>query len=129
MSPRLAKLVHGRHRLRQLHERENALLHARPTGGGHAHEGYAPIGCALAGTDELFPDRASHRPTHEGEVHHRELASPPLDHRSAGDHRVSEARAHLGLGEPLRVGPEIEEPERVGRAQLGVRLLERPAVG
>ena len=42
-----------------------------------------------------------------------------LDPRRAGDHRVAETGRHLGLGEPLRVGPEVEELERVARAQIG----------
>ena len=35
----------------------------------------------------------------------------------------------LGLGEPLGVRPQVEEVERVGRAQVGVLLRERARVG
>ena len=36
---------------------------------------------------------------------------------AAGDHGIAQARRHLGLAQPLGVGPQIGERERVGGAQ------------
>ena len=53
----------------------------------------------------------------------------PVDRRVADHHRVGEAGLQLGLGEPLAVGPQVEEPERVVGAQLRGLLDERAGVG
>ena len=79
--------------------------------------------------DELLADDAPHRAAHEREVHDREPAAAALDRGAARDHRVAEARRELGLGEPLRVRPQVEEVERVRRAEVGVLLVERARVG
>ena len=47
----------------------------------------------------------------------------------ARDDRVAEPRRHLGLGDALGVGAQVEEAERVGRAKVRVLLLERAPVG
>ncbi len=52
-----------------------------------------------------------------------------LDHCAPADDRVSEPRFDLGFDEPLRVGPQIEEPERVGGAKVGVLLREGAGIG
>ena len=48
---------------------------------------------------------------------------------AADHHRVAEPGRDLRLGEPLGVGPQVEEVERVVRAQLGGLLDERALVG
>ena len=52
-----------------------------------------------------------------------ELERPCFQRGLSDDHRLAQAGGHLGLGEPLGVGAEIEEAERVVGAQLG-RLLD-----
>ena len=69
---------------------------------------------------ELLADDAAHRAAHEREVHDRELALPALDRGLADHDRVGEPRRHLGLGEPLGVGAEVEE------ARGGPRSAGRP---
>ena len=91
--------------------------------------GTSPRAGALARARELLADGASHRAAHEREVHDGELARPPLDRRRARDERVAEAGRHLGLRQPVGVGPQVEEAERVGRAQVGILLDERAAIG
>ena len=83
---------------------------------------------ALAGPHELLPDDASHRAAHEVEVHDRELARLALDLTRAADDRVAEPRLDLGLDEPLRVRAQVEEVQRIRRAQLGVALDERSRI-
>ena len=74
--------------------------------------------------DELLADDAAHRAAHEGEVHDGELAR----RSSIAARPITIASpspvVHLGLGETLGVGPEVEEAERIGRAQLRGLLHE-----
>ena len=83
----------------------------------------------LARARELLTDDAPHRPAHEREIHHRESAREPLDPGRARDHRVAETGRHLGLGQSLGVGLEVEELERVARPQRGLVLGEGAGVG
>src|SRR3990172_8004266 len=53
----------------------------------------------------------------------------PLDRRSSGDESIAQAGRDLGLGEALRVGAQVEEPERVGGAEARVLLDERALIG
>ena len=78
---------------------------------------------------ELLPDHAAHRAAHEREVHDGEIACILLDRRRTADDRVAEPGLDLGLRESLGVRAKVEEPERIGRAELGVALDERPWVG
>ena len=119
----------GDHGLRQLHQREDALLHAGATRRRHGDQRAAVLGRPLAGAGEPLADDAPHRAAHEREVHRGDPARMALDRRAAGEDRVAEARPELRLGEALDVRPEVEELERVGRAQVAVLLLERAGVG
>ena len=83
----------------------------------------------VAGANELLADGAPHRAAHEREVHHRQLERMAVERRRADDDRLGETGVQLGLGEPLDVGPEVEELERIGRANVGRLLDERALVG
>ena len=124
----VAQVLHGADGLRQLHQRENPLLHAGAAGSCDRDEGDVALARALAGAHELLADDAPHRAAHEAELHHRELARLVLDRRPADQHRLTEARRELGFREPLGVGPQVEELERVVRAQLRCLLRERVLV-
>src|SRR3990170_1700371 len=126
---RLAQLIDRADRLRELHEREDPLLHASAAGGRHDDERDAAGASHGARTGELLADPAPPPAAHESEVHDRELAGAPLDGRGAGDEGVTEAGRDLGLGEALRVRAKVEEPEWVGGAKAGVFLDERALVG
>ncbi len=52
-----------------------------------------------------------------------------LDRRASAHDRVAQPRRHLGFREPLVVGAEVEETERIGRAQLLILLGERARIG
>src|SRR4029079_19834434 len=98
----LVEFVDGADRLRELHEREDALLHPGTAGCGDGDERRARSRRALTRAHELLPDDAAHRPAHEREVHDRELAVALLDLGRAADDRVAETGVALRLGEPLR---------------------------
>ena len=83
----------------------------------------------LAGTGELLAHDASHRSAHEGEVHHGQPARHRLDPRSAGDQRVAETRRQLRLGQALRIRLQVEEPKRIGGAEVLVGFLDEAGVG
>ena len=118
----LVQLLQRADRLRQLHQRQDPLLHARAAGGrdGDERQRRPPPRCSQA--------RANFSPT-------TLPIEPPMNEKSitasrhgcdsiravADDHRVAEARRDLGLGEALRVGLEVEEVERVARAEIDVR--------
>ena len=123
-------------RLRQLHEREDPLLHARAAGGGDRDErdaGARPRSRRRARTSR--PSTRAHRAAHEREVHDRELAraaarSSPLPitiasprpvaisasaSRSLYGAQVEEARADrpsAGRPPPPRTSPvgELRDP-------------------
>ena len=125
---RLVQLLDRADGLRELHQREDSLLHAGAARGGDRHQRHAARARALARSRELLSDHASHGAAHEGEVHDRQPTPLVLDRRAAADHRVAEAGVDLGFREPLGVRAKVEERERVGRAQLGV-LLARTSRG
>ena len=81
----------------------------------------------VAGARELLAHDAAHRAAHEREVHDRELAPEALDRGAADDHRVAEAGCELGLRQALDVGSQVEERQRVGRAQVGCLLEKLPS--
>jgi hypothetical protein len=126
---RVVQVLDRTDRLRQLHQREDPFLHARSARRGDGDEREASPGSRLACPGELLADDAAHRAAHEPEVHHRELAGHAADVRPADDDRVALARLQLGLGESLRVRAQVEEPQWVGGAQLGLLLGEGGRVG
>ena len=125
---RLVQLLDRDDRLRQLHQREDALLHASSTRGRDGDERRAGLGGAVASPRELLADDAPHGAAHEREVHDGEPARVTVDRRAAGHERIAEPRRHLRLDQALGVRAEVEELERVGRAQLRVLLDERAFV-
>ena len=106
--------------LRQLHQREDPLLHARTARGGDARRAAPPCSAARSHARANFsPTDAPHRAAHEARSPSpRARSGMPLDRPRPPIDRVAETRRHLGLGEPLGVRPEVEELERVGRAQI-----------
>ena len=112
-------------RLRQLHQREDPLLHARAARGRDRDERHAALRGALAGPRELLADDAAHRAAHEARSPSpragtavSSIAARPITIASPSP--VDDLR----LGEPLGVRPQVEEVERVVRAQVGGLLHE-----
>ncbi len=125
----LVQLLERTDRLRQLHQRQDPLLHAGAAGGRDRDQRQPACRRVLAGARELLADDAAHRAAHEREIHHREPARKCLDPGRARDHRVPESRRHLGLGQALGVRLEVEELERVARPQRHLVLRECALVG
>jgi hypothetical protein len=81
------------------------------------------------------PARATFSPTTEPieppmkpkSMTHIETGLPPIV-ADAPDRRVAQAGRELGGHEPVRIGLEIHEAERVDRLEVGVALHERAAV-
>jgi hypothetical protein len=71
----------------------------------------------------------AHRPAHEPEVHHRELARPTLDLCLADHQRVAQPRLQLRLRKALCVRAQVVEAERIARPQVGLLLHERAWIG
>ena len=127
--PRLVELVDRRDGLRQLHQREDPLLHPRSARARDQQERRPLQDRLVARAHELLPDGAPHRSTHEREVHHRQLERMAVERRSAHHHRVGQTGVQLRLRESLPVGAQVEERERVGRSHLRRLLDERAGVG
>ena len=115
-------------RLRQLHQRQDPLLHPRAAGRGDRDQRHVSLGRGVAGSRELLADRAAHRASHEGEVHHGQLDRMPRQRGLADDHRLAQPGVQLRLGQALRVGTEVEELERVVGANLCGLFRERALV-
>ena len=88
-----------------------------------------PPRARVAGAGELLAHDAAHRAAHEGEVHDREPARPPLDRGRADDHRVAEAGRELGLGEPLAVGRRSKNASGSAERRSGRPPRGRARVG
>jgi hypothetical protein len=125
----VAQVFDGADSLRQLHQREDPLLHAGAAGRRDRHERDAALGRALARPHQLLADDAPHRPAHEREVHDRELTGAVGDRGGPDHHGVAKACGQLRLDEPLRVRAQVEEDERILRAQVGRLLGEAAPVG
>src|SRR5436190_2747516 len=124
----VVEVLDGADGLRQLHQRQDPLLHPRHARRRDRHERNAALGRAVAGARELLADDAPHRAAHEGEIHDGELAGRPLDRGVADHHRLAEPGLHLGFRKALGVRAQVEELQRVFGAQLGRLLDERPLV-
>ena len=116
------------HGLRELHQREDALLHPGST---RRRDG-----------DQRTPSSAVRSQARANCSPTTLPIEPPMNAKSiaasgrggprsgpAGENRVAEPGPELCLGQTLHVRPEIEELQRVGRPQVAVLLVERAGVG
>ena len=122
--PGVVQILDGAHRLRQLHQRQDPLLHPRAARARHRDERGAALDRRVARSRELLADRASHRTAHEREVHHRELdrmarRSSPGRPRSPRRDRCS---APPRTGAPRRVA---DRRTRAGRRSGSPALPRR----
>ena len=124
----LAEAVDRSNGLGHLHEREDVLLHARATGAGDADQRDAVGDRVVRGQAEALAHDAAHRAAHEREVHHGEGGITADDASVASDERVAEARLQLGVHQTIGVRLEVNEGERVGRAQVAADLHEGAGV-
>jgi len=114
--------------LRELHERERALLHPGAPGGGDHDEG-DPLGQRiLGGPGDLLAHDGAHRAAHESEVHDANGDGSSLDQADPAGRSVPQPGRELGCRDSLGVGLLVHETERIDGLQAGVALLERSLV-
>ena len=100
---------------RQLHQRQDAFMHARAAGGREHDEGRALLRGGFQALDDRLARRHAERAAHEVEILH------PDDDRQAIELAEAELDGivHAGLGagilQPVRVAPLVAELERVDR--------------
>ena len=68
--------------------------------------------------ENFSPTALPIEPPMNAEVHHRELDRMAVDRRLADHHRLAETGVQLRLGEALGVRTQVEEVERVVRADV-----------
>ena len=93
-----------------LHEREDALLHARAAGCGKRDHGKVIFRRVLKCTADFFADRRAHACHDEARLHRDYDAALAADLRLAGYHRFIFARLIL---RPFELVPVSREVERV----------------
>ena len=115
---RLAQLLHGNRRARHLHEREDALLHARSAGGREQDERHALVDRAQHAGDNGFAGRHAERAGHEAEVLYGNDDFLPFEGALGHEHRVVEIGLGLGGLETLRIFAAVAEFQGVVRNLL-----------
>ena len=115
-------------RLRHLHQREAALLHARPAGSTHHQQRRPLLERELRGACDALPHGASHGAADEAEVHHGDHERLAADRRRAVREPLAVAGLALRLLDPLRVRLGVREAERVERLEVAAQILEAALV-
>ncbi len=115
-------------RLRELHQRDAALLHAGAAGGGDDEQRLAALEGELGGARDRLADAATHAAADEREVHRGEHERAAPDRGGAVEAALAAAGLPLRLLEPRRVRLRVREPERVDRLDLLREVGEAPLV-
>ena len=105
-------------RLRELHQRDAALLHAGAAGGRDDEQGLAALERELGGTRDRLADAAAHAAADEREVHRGEHDRAAADGGGAVEAALAAAGLPLRLLEPRGVRLRVREPERIDRLDL-----------
>jgi hypothetical protein len=120
-----AELRQGRDRLGHLHQREDALVHARAAGRIDRHQRRAAGQRALGGAGDLLAHDAAHAGGHEAKVEHDQLQRQAVEARAAADGRLAFAGPGAGLDQLLRVLLAVgHKGERIAWRQLDVTFLK-----
>ena len=121
---RFAQLLHGNGRARHLHEREDALLHARATGGRKQDEGRALLHRAHHAGDDGLARRHAERARHEAEVLGGSDDVDVVELALADEDCIVELGFVLGRLEAVGVALAVAELERIlrhlGDGNLGI---------
>jgi hypothetical protein len=123
--------------LGHLHQREDALLHARPAGRGQQDAGAAVLQRPLEHAGDLLAHHRAHAAAHEAELEDAEGHRQALDASHAGAQRIVEAGRLLRRLQAVLVLLGVLEAQGVDGLQLLVGLHEAvlveqevdPAVG
>ena len=111
--------------LRHLHERCQALLHARAARGGERHNGQSLVGRAAHEARHLLADSRAHRPHEEGGFHDRERRADAGDAARARANALVKARFLAQRRQLLGVARELK---RVRLGHMGVPFLEAAGI-
>ena len=111
--------------LRHLHERRQALLHARAARSGERHDRQSLVGRAAHEARHLLADGRAHRPHEEGGFHDRERRTDAGNAARARANSLVKARFLTQRRQLLGVTRELE---RVGLGHMGVPFLEAAGV-
>ena len=108
---------------------EDPLLHARAARRRDRDERHAALAAPSQARENFSPTTLPIEPPMNAKSMTASSHGMPVDRRLADHHRLAEAGLQLRLREPLGVRPQVEEVERILRAELGRLLDERPRVG
>ncbi|RAO54333.1 hypothetical protein PSN01_03755 [Micromonospora saelicesensis] len=126
--PRLAQRGDGLTDGRHLHQRQRALLHPRPAGGGDQDERGTVVQRPFRRPGDQLAHRAAQAATEEAEVHHRQGHRVPTDGGRGADDPLGKTRAGPRTGEPVRVRQHVDEVERVRLRQPVGQQAQRTRV-
>ncbi len=121
--------VDGAAGLGHLHETQDALLHARPSGGADRDQRQIFAGGELHAAPQLLAHDAAHAAAHEAEVHNGENALRAVNGRRAGHDRLAQSGLGLRFPHPFRIRLEVDEAEWVERRDQRPELAEGVLVG
>ena len=107
----------------KLHERRDALHHARAAGGGDDDERGARLERTINGTSDGLADNGAHGAADEAVLHRGDDDFEAVDLADGVDDGVIEAGLLLFLLKAIFVGFEVDEAERVSGAKAGVDEL------
>ena len=111
----LAQHLHRHRGARQLHQREDALLHARAAGGREHDERRAAIDRGLEPGDDRLARRHAERAAHEVEILHADRHRHAFELAEADLDRVGEAGLGARVLETVGVAALVAELERIDR--------------
>src|SRR5262245_49440559 len=112
---RLAQRLHRDRGARELHQRENALLHARAARGREHDEGRSLVHRGLETLDHRLARRHAERAAHEIEILHADHDRQSFELADAELDGVVGAVLAAAVLEPIDVAPLVAEPEGIER--------------
>ena len=113
--PRLAQQLHRDGGARQLHQREDALLHARPARGRKHDEWRAVLDRRFQSGDDRLARRHAERATHEVEVLHADNHGEPFEGAAAELDGIGRRGFCAGILQAIGVAALVAELERIER--------------
>ena len=112
---RLAQPLHRDGGARQLHQRQDALLHARAARGREQHERTVLLHRGVEPLDHRLARRHAERAAHEIEILHADDGSEPVEPAEAEFYRVVEAGLAARIFQPIDIAALVAEAQRIDR--------------
>ena len=111
----LAQHLHGDGGARQLHQREDAFLHARAAGGREHDERRLPLHRGFQAVDHRFAGRHAERAAHEIEILHADGHRQAVEAADAELDRVLQAGLGARVLQAVGIAALVAELERIER--------------